>query len=273
MFHSDAGQLFYEEQGSGAPPLVFVHGLACAHEDWRKQLSHFAPSHRVVSLDQRGHGQSAGFTSGFDIVHLGADLAALMAHLDLAPALLVGHSMGCRVVLECARSAPQRIAGLVLIDGSRLDAPSGDAARRMTLQAMQEASYEAFFEQLFTQMFTAKSDPQMRRAIVARAKRLPRAVGLELTPQMFAWDAAFARQALESAKMPVMVLQSTHLDENRERKSLQPGESTAWLELIGELAPHAEIAIIPGVGHFTMIEAARAVNRHIEAILSKISAP
>lgn len=272
VFDIDEGQLFYEEHGSGHPPLVFVHGLACAHEDWRSQVNFFATSHHVISLDQRGHGRSVGHTSGFDIAHFGADVVALIANLDLPPVLLIGHSMGCRVVLECARVAPERVAGMVLIDGSRLAMPSADIAHRVTLRAMQESGYDAFFEALFTQMFTDASDPQTRQAIVTRARQLPQTVGLELTPQMFAWDAEFAEQALRSAKMPVKVLQSTHLNENRVRESLRPGESTAWLELVKRLAPHAEIEVVPDIGHFTMIEAADDVNRHIASMLKKIAA-
>ncbi len=267
FFDIDAGQLFYEEHGGGDPPLVFVHGLACAHEDWRHQLSYFSPSHHVVSLDLRGHGRSVGCTSGFDIASFGADVAALMTALQLPPALLVGHSMGCRVVLECGRIAPQRVAGLVLIDGSRFASTSADVARRATQSSMQAFGYEAFFERLFAQMFSAASDPQIRDATVARAGRLARNVGLELVPQMAAWDAGVAERALRSTKVPVSVLQSTHLDENRERVSLQAGESSPWLELVKERVPQAGIHIIAGVGHFTMIEAAEAVNRHIEAML------
>lgn len=272
LFEVDAGQLFYEEHGDGYPPLVFVHGLACAHEDWRNQVDYFAPSHRVVSLDLRCHGRSSGHRSGFDIVQFGADVAALIADRALPPVLLVGHSMGCRVALECARTAPERVAGLVLIDASRLDAPSAELARRATQQAMQESGYDAFFEQLFTQMFTPASDTQTRNNIVARARRLPRTVGFELVPQMFAWDVEFAEQALERAKMPILVIQSTHLNKSRVRESLQSGDSTPWLELVKTLAPHADVEILPGVGHFTMIEAADEVNRHMVSMLEKISA-
>jgi pimeloyl-ACP methyl ester carboxylesterase len=270
LFDIDAGQLFYEEHGSGDPPLVFVHGLACAHEDWRNQVSHFALSHRVITLDQRGHGRSAGHGSGFDIATFGADLAALIAELDLPPVLLVGHSMGCRVVLECMRIAPDSVAGLVLIDGSRLATTSADSARRETRRAIQESGYEAFLERLFVQMFTAASDPETRDAAIARARRLPQAVGFELIPQMVVWDTDVAESALRSAKVPVKVVQSTYLNENRERVSLQPGETTPWLELVRDLAPHAEIDIVPGVGHFSMIEAADDINRHIEAMLDSL---
>jgi len=270
-FDIDAGQIFYEEHGSGDPPLVFVHGLACAHQDWRNQVDCFAPSHHVVSLDLRGHGRSADCTSGFDIVSFGADVAALIAMLELPPVLLTGHSMGCRVVLECARIAPERIAGLVLIDGSHLAATSADVARRATLSTIQASGYEAFFGRLFTQMFTAASDAETRDATVARAKRLPQKVGLELVPDMAAWDTEVAERALRSLKIPVKVLQSTHLNEKRERVSLQPGEISPWPELVKKLVPHAEIDILPGVGHFTMIEAAGEVNRHIKATLVELS--
>jgi len=271
LFDIGGGQLFYEQHGSGDPPLVFVHGLACAHEDWRNQVSRFAPSHRVVSLDQRGHGQSVGYESGFDIGTFAADLAALIANLDRPPAVLVGHSMGCRVILECARIAPDSVAGLVLIDGSRLATTSADSARREMRRAIEESGYETFFERIFDQMFTAASNAQTRDTISARARRLPRAVGLELMPQMVAWDSEIAERALRSAQMPVTVLQSTHLNEKRDRVSLQAGETSPWLELVRELVPHGEIEIVPGVGHFTMIEAADAVNQHIETMLEKLS--
>ncbi len=270
LFDIGGGQLFYEQRGSGDPPLVLVHGLACAHQDWRNQLRHFAPSHRIVSLDLRGHGQSAGHGSGFDIGTFATDLAALIAELHLPPVLLIGHSMGCRVVLECTRIAPDSVAGLVLIDGSRLASGNGDGARRATRRAMEESGYDAFFEHMFSQMFTAASDPQTRDAIIARAGRLPPAVGLELMPQVIAWDSEVAERALRSAKVPVTVLQSTHLDESRKRVPLQPGETTPWLELIRERVPHAQIEIVPGVGHFTMIEAADEVNRHMATMLDNL---
>ena len=50
--------LFYEEAGKGAPPIVLVHGLAGDHTFMTPQFEHFRRTHRVVSVDLRGHGQS-----------------------------------------------------------------------------------------------------------------------------------------------------------------------------------------------------------------------
>ena len=54
----DGVKLFYEEAGSGDPPLVFVHGWCCDHTYFQPQFDHFKSSHRVIAVDLRGHGQS-----------------------------------------------------------------------------------------------------------------------------------------------------------------------------------------------------------------------
>jgi pimeloyl-ACP methyl ester carboxylesterase len=92
--------------GQGRPPIVFVHGFACAHSDWDAQVAHFSPHHRTVAVDLRGHGASPGTADECSIERYGADVAEVIRALTLPPAVLVGHSMGCRVVIETALQAP-----------------------------------------------------------------------------------------------------------------------------------------------------------------------
>lgn len=266
-FDVSDGRIFYETHDGGDPPLVFVHGLGCAHEDWRPQVDAFAPSHRLVLPDLRGHGRSKTFASGFDIETYAADVMALAKALDLAPAVLVGHSMGCRVVLECARTCPERAAGVVLVDGSRLAEGSAGQAHRATRTAMAEAGADAFVARLFSQMFTPESDPALRDRIMARAAGLSTMVVETLAPTMAAWDAAHVEEALGGLQVPLLVVQSTYLNTQRERVCLEPGETIPWLELVRARVPEAHIEIVPGVGHFTMIEAAERVNGSIGALL------
>src|SRR3989440_849169 len=105
--------------GRGAPALVFVHGFACSLEDWRPQLDFFSATNEVIACDLRGHGQTPGRPHECSIEHYGGDVAALVGNLELKQCMLVGHSMGCRVVLEAARLLGDRVAGIVLVDGSR----------------------------------------------------------------------------------------------------------------------------------------------------------
>jgi pimeloyl-ACP methyl ester carboxylesterase len=238
-------------RGQGAPPLVFVHGFTGDHTDWQLQIDHFEGEQQVVACDLRGHGGTPGRPAECTIEHYGGDVAALLANLELSKAILVGHSMGCRVVLEAARLDPDRIGGIVLVDGSRM---SGGVA-------LESAGYVAFADGLFGQMFV-RSSPQSE-AIIARAKRMPANTAVAAFRSMLRWDAEKLEAALAAVRAPLMVIQSTWINPERRRASLKAGQTSPWLELLRQRVPGARIEVVPGVGHFTQLEAADTVNRLI----------
>jgi pimeloyl-ACP methyl ester carboxylesterase len=236
-----------------------VHGFACSHEDWRAQLEHFQKSHEVVACDLRGHGETPGQPHECTIGHYGGDVAALVNNLELSGCILVGHSMGCRVVLEANRLAVERVAGIVLVDGSRVGAGDPDAAEQAAHAAIEKAGYPAFARKLFQEMFFAPS-PQAD-AIVARALRQSAEFGPRLWPSMARWDAAEADAALAAVRAPLLAIQSTTRDAQLGRSPLKAGDTSPWLDLLK--AKGAKVAIVPDAGHFTQLEAPAEVNRLI----------
>jgi pimeloyl-ACP methyl ester carboxylesterase len=264
-------RFFYERQGDGNPPLVFVHGYACSHDDWQRQVDFFRTRQCVVTCDLRGHGASDGDPAHCDIETYGADISALLHALDLPPALLIGHSLGCRVVLQAYLEAPQRVAGLVLVDGSRLGTGDPLAAEQAMHQQMQTLGYTAMLEGLFASMFLEGSDPALKQRILSRALALPEAIGAVLFPRLVGWDARYMDAALSQVAVPLLVLQSTYVNPQRVRVPLQPGASTPWLELVRRHVPTAQIEIVSGVGHFTMLEAPEAVHQMLAAFVATMS--
>jgi pimeloyl-ACP methyl ester carboxylesterase len=261
---SDApSPLFRVREGRGAPALVFVHGFAGSHADWQPQLDELAARHTVVACDLRGHGASPGDPADCSIETYGADIAALLAELDLRGAILVGHSLGCRVVLQAALGHGERVAGLVLIDGSRIGMGDPDTAGRVMREQIRATGYGAFARRLFEEMFVPSSGVRLKASIVDRALELPATVGSALFPRMVAWDAANMESALAGVHLPLLVIQSTYVNALRLRVALAPGESTPWLDLVRRQAPAARVEIVPGVGHFPQLEAPEAVNRLI----------
>ncbi|MFI0230920.1 alpha/beta fold hydrolase [Streptomyces sp. NPDC017086] len=103
------GRLAYREAGSGTP-LVLLHGGFVDHRMWQEQIRAFAPSHRVIAWDARGHGASDNATGPFRQVD---DLAALLRGLDAAPAVLVGLSMGGGIAVDCALEYPELVRAVV----------------------------------------------------------------------------------------------------------------------------------------------------------------
>jgi pimeloyl-ACP methyl ester carboxylesterase len=120
--------LFFTDEGIQDPPLLFVHGYSCDSHDWSWQLAHFAPHHRVIAVDLRGHGRSSVPEHGYSAADFAGDLAGLLELLDAGPVVAVGHSLGGLVVSALAVERPELVAGLVCVDPAYL-LPDDTAAK------------------------------------------------------------------------------------------------------------------------------------------------
>jgi esterase len=101
----------------GAPPLCLLHGGA-AHAHWFDAVvPALAARHHVVSLDQRGHGESAWASPpAYATEDFAADLLGVMDALGWDRMALVGHSMGGHNAMAFAAWHPERVSGLVVVD-------------------------------------------------------------------------------------------------------------------------------------------------------------
>ena len=114
----DGTEIFYKDWGPrDAQPIVFHHGWPLSGDDWDNQMMFFlGKGYRVIAHDRRGHGRSAQVGDGHDMDHYAADVADLVAKLDLQDAIHIGHSTGGgEVVHYVARAEPGRVAKAVII--------------------------------------------------------------------------------------------------------------------------------------------------------------
>jgi pimeloyl-ACP methyl ester carboxylesterase len=262
-------QLFYDEQGAGEPPLVFVHGFACSHADWQAQVAFFQSRYRVIACDLPGHGASEPPPDYGSVESLGAAVASLLDTLDLPPAVLIGHSMGCRIILQATLNVPERVAKLILLDGSCIGAGDPIEAEEQTRQHIANVGYRAMMESLFDAMFVDGADPALKDRILQRAHQLPETIGVPLLSRSVGWDAGKADAAFaQVSQVPSYVLQSTHFNTDLVRVSLQPGEITPWMERVQQHVPTAALDVISGVGHFPMLEVPDIVNNKMAAFIA-----
>ena len=216
-----------------------------------------------MACNLRGHGKTPGRPHECSIEHYGGDVAALVTNLELTRCILVGHSMGCRVVLEANRLIPDRVAGIVLVDGSRnatSDPEGAEANARATVERM---GYPAFAETLFRQMFFTPS--AQADAIVARAVKSSAEFGPQLWPRVSRWEAGQTDLAFDAVRAPVLAIQSTTRNAQLQRAPMKPGDTSPWVDYLRSRG--ARVEIVPGVGHFTMLEAPETVNRLIAEFL------
>jgi len=250
--------------GQGAPPLVFVHGFGCDRTDWAAQVAHFSPRHQTIAVDLRGHGLSPGAAADCSIERCGADVAEVMRAPDLRQAVLIGHSMGCRIVIEAALQAPDRVAAVVLLDGSQF-APEMGAVLRQSF-ALPDG-YATLTDSIFRQMFNARSDSAVAAAVIARARRLPQPIGEKMLADMQRYDVHRLAASMASLRVPVMVVQCTYSNEKRERQAMRMGQETPYLTMVCTNVPSARVEIIPDTGHFPQLDAAGETNALIESFV------
>ena len=115
----DGTEIFYKDWGPrDAQPIVFHHGWPLSADDWDNQMLFFlAEGFRVIAHDRRGHGRSSQTSEGNEMDTYAADVAALVAALDLRGAIHIGHSTGGgEVARYAARAERGRVAKAVLVD-------------------------------------------------------------------------------------------------------------------------------------------------------------
>ena len=131
---------------SSLPPVLLIHGFASTHAvnwlqpGWVRALT--TAGHRVIALDNRGHGESQKFyaPADYDPPVMARDVLALLDYLGIAKAAVMGYSMGARIATHMALLSPSRVARLVLgglgihlVDGAGLPQGLAEALEADTL--------------------------------------------------------------------------------------------------------------------------------------------
>lgn len=263
--------IHHQISGTGNSWLVFVHGLTCDHTDWREQVAEFEPHYRCLAVDLRGHGQSADMADTLDIETHASDVVQLLCEHNIESAVLIGHSMGTRVIASAAVQAPERVHGLVFVDGSKQ--ANGDpleAGQAIEEALANDADIPAFAENMFSMMFTEQSDAALKQSIIQRAGNMPAARLREQLRLMMMWDAGRFDAVMSQIKVPMALVQSTQVTKDKQRVSLEVGETTEYLDRLRMLVKHTEVIVVPDCGHFTQFDAVQETNEAIRKIAEQV---
>lgn len=148
-FHNGAVEIAYLDEGEG-DPILLVHGFASSknvnwvYPTWVSELKKHG--RRVIAHDNRGHGDSTKLydAAQYHIGIMAADVIALMDHLKIEHADIMGYSLGARMTAELARKQPQRLRsailggiGIGLIDGG---GPGENVAEALEAPSLEDVS-------------------------------------------------------------------------------------------------------------------------------------
>ena len=113
---ADGVPISFSVYGEGSPAIVFVHGWCWGQNNWNGQIQEFSRQYKIVTIDLAGFGESGRDRTDWTMEAFGEDVVAVVKELGLEQVVLVGFSMGDKVIVEAARLMPERIIGLVGVD-------------------------------------------------------------------------------------------------------------------------------------------------------------
>ncbi len=131
---SDSVRLYYEEVGSGTP-ILFVHEFASDYRGWEPQMREFGKRYRCIAYSARGYAPSdvPADANAYSYKHVMRDAVAVLDHLKIERAHLIGLSMGGYTSLQVALNHPGRVLSLVL-------AGTGSGSERWYTEEFHKAS-------------------------------------------------------------------------------------------------------------------------------------
>ena len=171
----DGIRLHYLDWGpSELTPILMLHGMAQSAHTWDFAGLALSDRYRVISLDQRGHGDSDWAPDGnYSLdAHLG-DIAGFINKLNLRNLVIVGLSMGGRNAYSYAALYPERIHGLVIVDIAPESARSGPSAIREFIAQVDELDTFEEFVGRVKAYNPRRSDIQIRGSLSHNLKQLP----------------------------------------------------------------------------------------------------
>jgi pimeloyl-ACP methyl ester carboxylesterase len=230
-FHNGAVEIAYLDEGEG-DPILLVHGFASSknvnwiYPTWVSELK--KNGRRVIAFDNRGHGESGKLydAADYEIATMAGDISALMDHLNIERADVMGYSLGSRMTAVLARQKPQRLRsailggiGIGLIEGG---GPGENVAEALEAPSLEDVTdpvgrtFRAFADQ-------TRSDRRALAACLRGSRRL------------------MTREEAAAIKVPVLIAVGT------------ADEIAGSAQALGKVIPGAEVLDIPNRDHMRAV--------------------
>jgi pimeloyl-ACP methyl ester carboxylesterase len=253
--------------------VVAVHGLTANHTCWYPLGDALVPDWRFVAYDLRGRGDSDKPERGYGLAEHGRDLGALLDHLGLERATVMGHSLGAAIAVWFAAHHPERVERLVLVDGG-LDVRAevlDSIAPAVNRLGVEFPSLEAFLGMLRgLPMFAGRWNEHLERYFTYDVEPAPGGGVRSKVPRRVIEEdlASLVRERLwvlhHRIAAPTLLLRAPD-------GLLAPHDclmTQEEAEAMAHAIPRCRLVVVPGTNHYTILLAEQPlVRREVRAFL------
>ena len=210
---SDGVPIVYDVQGDGHNTVVFVHGWTCNRSHWNAQVQAFSDRYRTIAVDLGGHGESGLNRTDWSMQSFAEDVAAVLDQEKVGRAVVVGHSMGGRVMGHVAHQLGRRVVGLVGADTLKFPRSHSRDGYVKIIRAL-ESDYDSAARNFVETMFTGDTPESVRSTIAEGMIGVPAAVGIGAMIGMMDDDGLPG--LIENLKIPIVLINSHGSPEDME---------------------------------------------------------
>ena len=270
--------LAYDDFGPrDAEPLLFLDGLGSSRRQWDPFVPALVDSHRVFTMDHRGHGDSSHApATSYTLTHYGADAAAFAEAVLERPAVLVGQSLGGAVAHFMACSRPELVRGVFLVDPPLLAHVDGGDGQGVSgffpgvRQALREAQAHSATAEQYAAALRSLPAPAGQAAI---GDVLSDEVLLGMAEEQLRFDPEVFTPAIEgtlfhgleaSRRISCAV---TVLRADPDRMAEFTADDERRFRAVN---PHADVHVVPGAGHVVHADAPEEFTSRLAGFLRSL---
>ena len=249
----DSERIAYTSTGEGDIALIFIHGWSCDGRYWQKQISTFAFSNKVITIDLAGHGHSSLTRKDFTIPSFANDVKAVVDKEQITRAILIGHSMGGGVIAEAARIMPKRVIGIIGIDTFHSVAEQMPQSAIDNMVNPFESNFKKAAQNFVASMFPSDTDKQLIRWVKEDMSSAPKDIAISAFRNYLGqYVTGESANVFKDINIPVVSINAR----------LWPTDSEKNLQHINDY----KLYYIEESGHFPMLEKPEEFN----ALLQKV---
>jgi 3-oxoadipate enol-lactonase len=261
-FHVNGISLAYSDQGKGLP-LVFLHAFPLNRTMWEPQVEALSSEFRIVTVDLRGHGESDAPLWRYTFDQAAEDVRALMDHLSIGQAVLVGLSMGGYILFAFYRRYPDRIKGLILANTrAQADTAEGKEARFQMAQIAYKKGPAAVADLMIPKLLsplTIETRPDLVRRV--------RAMIESTEVSGIAGDLMAMAERTDSIPLLGSITCPVHVIAGELDQATPPADAKLMADRIAD----SRFTVIPQAGHLSNLEQPDTFNRVVRVFSGSLA--
>lgn len=246
--------LAYSDEGKGLP-LLFLHAFPLNRTMWEPQVAALSSEFRTITVDLRGHGQSDAPLWRYTLDQAADDVVALLNHLSIEEAVMIGLSMGGYILFALYRRYANRVKGLVLANTrAQADTEEGKQLRFQMAQIAYRQGAAAVADLMIPKLLSPmaiETKPHLVQKVRTIIERME--VSGIAGDLMAMAERPDSIPLLRSIACPVLIIAG----------DMDRATPLADAYLMAEHIPHARLITIAGAGHLSNLEQPDDFNRAV----------